>query len=219
MNRFEVDGVPVFWKEGNLYTAVLLFAVGRRDETFVSGGITHLIEHLAMSSLPKSHLDCNASVSESFTSFTATGRPEAVGDFISRIAQILGDLPLDRLDVEASILDVEGSGTSHPTAATLLARRFGMQNLGLTLFAEPAIDAITEDAVRDHLSKFFVADNAAVWFSGPPPADLTLGLPAGARNELVRPAPLSLKLPVAFESPQPGVGISFVGPLSEPLLG
>ena len=51
-HRGEVDGVPVLWAlRGECYTGSLTCAVGRSDETFIHGGITHLVERLAMSAV------------------------------------------------------------------------------------------------------------------------------------------------------------------------
>jgi hypothetical protein len=47
--RSRVDGVPVFWTEsGDEMLAGLVFRVGRADESLARGGITHLVEHLAL---------------------------------------------------------------------------------------------------------------------------------------------------------------------------
>ena len=47
--RSSVDGVPVFWTEsGDEMLAGLVFRVGRADESLARGGITHLVEHLAL---------------------------------------------------------------------------------------------------------------------------------------------------------------------------
>ena len=79
MQRIEIDGVPAFTAPGpERITAVLSFGVGLRDEAFAAVGVTHLIEHLVMGTLPKSHLRCNAMVTVDVTAFYATGRPEAV---------------------------------------------------------------------------------------------------------------------------------------------
>jgi hypothetical protein len=44
-----VDGVPVFWtKSGDEMRAGLMFRAGRADESLARGGITHMIEHLAL---------------------------------------------------------------------------------------------------------------------------------------------------------------------------
>src|SRR5687767_10048800 len=108
MERIEIDGVPVYWEQGpEPLSAGLCFGVGRRDETYATAGITHMIEHLVMGAVPKSHLDKNASVSPKMTEFTATGRPSAVAAFLSEVCQLLADVPVDRLATEARVLTAE----------------------------------------------------------------------------------------------------------------
>lgn len=59
--RIEIDGVSVLTAPGpDRVTAALVFGVGHRDETFATAEVTHLVEHLVMGALPKSHLECNA---------------------------------------------------------------------------------------------------------------------------------------------------------------
>lgn len=219
MHRQDIDGVAVLWAErGEPYSGSLTFGVGRRDETFVTGGITHLVEHLAMSALAPSHLDRNASVDDGVTRFTATGKPEAVGQFLSEVAVVLADLPTDRLAVEASILEVEGPGLVDPTTASLLALRYGARGLGLIGFVDAAVGAISAADVRAHAARYFVADNAVAWFTGPPPEGLTLPLPRGEVNLPVRPEPVGPSGQGVVVLDQPGVGLSFEAPEGEAVL-
>ncbi|MFN3215194.1 MAG: insulinase family protein [Acidimicrobiales bacterium] len=219
MHRQDIDGVAVLWADrGEPYTGSLTFGVGRRDETFVTGGITHLVEHLAMSALAPSHLDRNASVDDGVTRFTATGKPEAVGQFLSEVASVLADLPTDRLALEASILEVEGPGLVDPTTAVSLARRYGARGVGLVGFVDAAVGAISAADVRAHAARYFVADNAVAWFTGPPPEGLTLPLPRGELNLPVRPESMGPSGPGVVVLDQPGVGLSFEAPESEAVL-
>lgn len=113
MNRTDVDGVPVLWQDAPApLSACLVFGVGARHETFRTVGVTHLVEHLVMATLPKSHLDSNAHVDLGSTIFQATGRPEAVVEFISAVCAAIGDLPLSRLATEAGVLEAEGASGS-----------------------------------------------------------------------------------------------------------
>lgn len=48
-HRTSTSGVPTFWTDGpGRFSAGLVFRVGRVDETLVTSGITHLVEHLAL---------------------------------------------------------------------------------------------------------------------------------------------------------------------------
>lgn len=122
--RTEIDGIPVFWQEApGPLSAGLVFACGTRDETFMTIGVTHLIEHLAMSTLPKLHHDHNASVDLTTTEFLATGRPEQVVAFLEAVCTALRALPIGRLAQEAGVIEAEASMAVHPTEAALLMRR------------------------------------------------------------------------------------------------
>jgi hypothetical protein len=191
--------------------ATLTFGCGARDESFMTIGVTHLIEHLAMSTLPRLHHEHNASVDLESTNFYATGRPEQIVTFLRRVCEALANLPLDRRATEASVLAAEGGHTAHPTAACLLARRYGIRGLGLAPWAGPGFDTITPEAVRAHVARYFVAGNAVLQLTGPPPADLRLPLPAGPRADHDMPPARQQDGPLwSAESASPGVGLSLL---------
>ncbi|MFF2354815.1 insulinase family protein [Kitasatospora sp. NPDC058115] len=183
MHHDLIDGVPVIWTEtpGPL-EATLMFGCGLQDETFRTLGVTHLVEHLAMSTLPRLHFEHNASVSLTLTDFTCTGRPEQVVDFLARVCTALTDLPLERIEKEAGVLAAEGSGAADPVTAELLSIRYGTQGLGLASFNGPGADRIPQDAVRDTVARHFHAGNAVLALTGPPPQDLRLPLAPGPRT-------------------------------------
>ena len=217
MQRVDVDGVPVFWRQGpEPLSATLLFRVGRRDETFVGGGITHLVEHLVMRDFGRTHLDCNASVDLGTTAFTATGRHEAVKGFLESVCQSLRDLPVEGLEVEKSVLKREGGSAAHPLECAALLARFGGRDLGLAGLVEPALDALTGDDVRRWAGKYFVTENAALALTGPPPPGLSLDLPSGTRNHRKPPAQRPIPLPGWTNGP-PGAAVAFLGRYSAAL--
>ncbi len=200
-----VDGVPVLWVHAPPpFAAGLVFAVGRRDETFARGGLTHLVEHLAMSALGRTSLECNASVDLDTTEFTATGSPARVVTFLRRICEVLADLPLDRLSVEADVLRTEDGRVAHPVLGALLAERYGAGGVGLAGFREPAVRSLGAELVRQWLDLHFHRRNAVLWLSGPPPEGLSLSLPDGSHRvrppQPVRP----LVTPVLVEHPFDG---------------
>jgi predicted Zn-dependent peptidase len=205
-----VDGVPVFWQQGpEPLTAGLVFDVGRRDETFAGGGVTHLVEHLVMGSLPKSHLDRNACVSPAATEFFATGRPDAVAGFLRQVCQALSDLPTDRLAHEARVLLAEEERRGGDLVGHLLMVRYGARGLGLQGMVEPALSAITAEQVREHAERWFVRENAALWLTGPPPEGLSLPLGSGPRPTRPEQARLPLALPAQVRYPGPDPAVSF----------
>lgn len=216
MQQVEIDGVRVLWQEApGPLTACLIFRVGRRDETFLTGGITHLVEHLAMAALPRTHLDRNASVSIGATTFTATGRPEQVAEFLGRVCTALHDLPIERLGTEVSVLQAEGGHVDHPAVEALLGRRYGPRGIGLAGFDEPAIADLTATQVRAHAARWFVRGNAVLTLTGPPPEGLRLPLPEGVAPDRVTPTPLPLPLPCWSDHPVEGVALSLLGPDDE----
>ena len=210
VQRAVVDGVPVFWQQGpEPLTAGLVFDVGRRDEGFAEGGVTHLVEHLVMGSLPKSHLDRNACVSPSSTEFFATGRPEQVADFLRQVCEALSDLPTDRLAHEARVLLAEEERRGGDLVGHLLMVRYGARGLGLQGMVEPALGDITAEQVRAHAERWFVREGAALWLTGPPPAGLTLPLRSGARPVRPEQPRLPLPLPAQVRYPGPDPALSF----------
>jgi hypothetical protein len=220
VQQLEIDGVPVFTAPGpERVTAALMFGVGIRDESYPMLGITHLIEHLVMGALPKSHLDCNALVDVEMTVFHATGRPAAVQAFLAGICAALADLSTERIEREMGVLQAEDCPGSHPTLAALWAARFGLAGPGLALAGGGVPEGVTEDDVRAHARRWFVRGNAALIWHGALPADLRLPLPEGAAPQRVRPAPRPQEQPVWMQGPTRGAGLLLMSaePLNSPL--
>ncbi|MEV2241848.1 insulinase family protein [Micromonospora sp. NPDC049891] len=212
MERTEIDGVPVLWKSGPApLTASLVFGCGGRDETFRTIGVTHLVEHLAMSTLPRVHHDRNACVDLYTTEFMAAGRPEQLVAFLDGVCRALADLPLDRIGKEAGVLAAEGGSYVDPTVAALLTQRFGIQGLGLAPWHGPGFDRITEDQVCSYAARYFTAGNAVLVLNGPPPDGLRLPLPAGPRVEHPVHVPRQVPGPAWCEHAVPAVGAALLG--------
>ncbi|HEX2075767.1 MAG TPA: hypothetical protein VHF92_18470 [Geodermatophilus sp.] len=208
MQRIEIDGVPVFTAPGpGRITAALVFGVGLRDETFATVEVTHLVEHLVMGSLPKSHLKCNAVTDVDSTAFYATGRPEAVRGFLEGVCRALSDLPTDRMDLEVGILQAEHCSTADSTLGALWAARFGLVGPGLVVADGPGPQYLAEDVVRAHARRWFVRENAALWCHGALPEGLRLPLPTGPRPDRVRPAARPQTGPVWTKGHGAGVGL------------
>lgn len=202
----------MFWEQGpQPLAAGLIFGVGERDETFPTSELTHLVEHLTMGALPRTHLESDATVHLSWTEFTACGRPQKVADFLAGVCEAIGDLPLGRLGVERGVLDAEAGEIVHPTTGGLLRLRYGAQGMGLAGYDSPAVDQLDEQTVRDYARRHFVRGNAALWLSGPPPDGLRLPLPDGRRPPRDPQTRRSLPLPCWRPDDVPGVGLSFEG--------
>lgn len=193
-------------------TAHLIFRVGVRDETFMTTGLTHLVEHLAMSSIPDLRQSHNAGVELTFTSFMASGKPDSVGSFLTAVCSALTAPDLGRLDVEKKVLTAEGSGTVPPASAEHLRHRFGLSSLGLADVSPPALEALEPAGVLQHMRRHFTAGNAALALSGAPPRGLRLELPAGPDRRPINAEPLRIPLPMWFEQGGPRLGLSFEVP-------
>ena len=204
----------MFWVEGaQPLTAQLVFRAGVRDETFMTAGLTHLAEHLAMSGVAdlrrQSH---NATVGPTFTSFTCSGKAETVASFLTAICSFFSAPDLGRIDVEKKILAAEASTTVPPATAEHLRLRFGMSSLGLTDVAPPSLETLGPDEVLQLLQSHFTAGNAALALSGAPPEGLRLDLPAGFPRRPDTPSALAAPLPMWFEQGWPRLGFSFEVP-------
>ncbi len=208
VQQAEIDGIPAFTARGPArVTGALVFGVGVRDETYGTLGVTHLIEHLVMGSLPKSHLECNATVDVESTIFHATGRPESVAAFLAGVCAALSDLPTDRLDLEVGILQAENCTGSHPTAAALWAARFRLDGPGLAYAGGGVPEFLDEDAVRAHARRWFVRSNAALVWHGDVPEGLRLPLPAGSPPQRSVPRVRRQDGPEWLQGPAVGAGL------------
>lgn len=213
MHEIEVDGVPVLWAQApGPLTGTLVFGVGARDETFRTIGVTHLVEHLVMSTLPRVHYEHNAAVNLDTTEFHATGRPEHVVAFLATVCAAVADLPLERIEKEAGVLAAEGGQSTHPTAAALLRQRFGANGPGLAFWEGPGYDQLTADHVGAHVRTNFTRGNTVLTLTGPPPEGLRLPLPEGPRPVRVAPPVVSGPGASWAAGPSPGAGLALLGP-------
>ena len=188
----EVDGVPTFWLpvEGPL-TASLMFRVGRADERLWTGGITHLVEHLALYPLGArdTRYSFNAFVDAVTTVFYVQASGDDVVGYLEELCRNLHDIPHERLDVEKKILRSEASQHT-PTGAipSMVRWRYGAKTFGLVSYEEFGLLHLGSDTVRSWAADNFTRGNAALWLTGPPPAGLSLNLPDGDRKRTPAPS-------------------------------
>lgn len=215
LHRDVRDGIPVFWVDApGAFTGGLLLGMGVADEEYRESGIGHAIEHLAMSAIPPSHLDRNASIGLTETEFSATGPVDAVVEFLDQICTALGDLPLARLEREAGVLDAEGGLFTGPAHGSALALRYGYAGVGLAAVGAVPARTLGADQLVAHAARHAVRGNAAAFLSGPPPAGLRLPLVGGeghpgGRREPPAAGPAAPGW-TACDTPWPA--LSFVGP-------
>ena len=196
MQRTEIGGVPVLWEQGPApLAAALVFGVGARHESFRTAGVTHLVEHLVMSTLPKSALDRNAQVDLDITVFHAAGPEADVVDFLNRVCRGVSQLPLDRIERELGVLRAEDGVAEHPAVGLSLRARYGFQAQGLAGTTGAGPSSLTRDHVIDHARRHFTRENASLVFSGEPPAGLEMDLPSGSPVPLPSAPHVDLRLP------------------------
>ena len=103
-SAMEIDGVPVFYgsSPGPL-RAALMFRVGQADEQLAIRGITHLVEHLALSGTAVKPHTVNGLSGNVFTTFVASGDHKAVTHQLRGVCDRLTNLPMGRLEQERSV--------------------------------------------------------------------------------------------------------------------
>lgn len=216
----EIRGVPAYSSHtGIRYTGGILFRVGRADETARTGGLCHLVEHLALFGLgPHQPYGYNGSVAGLSTGFHATGSPEEVGRFLTEVARALRALPIDRLADEARVLRTEASRRPLSPREHLLGLRYGATSHGLSRLPEYALVHPDAELVKSWAAERFTAGNAALWFTGPPPPGLALDLQPGSRFEAPKPVVRpDVRFPTWVKWDQNLVAVSFVGPRTDML--
>ena len=201
----EVDGVATVWAEtrGPLF-ALLQFRTGFADETLVTFGRSHLVEHLVLSTMEDPAGRQNGFVQATATGFHCSGRPEDVTRFLAGVCGALESLPLGRLPAEKRVLSAEAAGRRSSVVDRLLHTRFGPTGHGLACMQEAGIEGATPEDLLGLVSARFTRENAVLCLSGPPPRGLRLPLRPGARHPPPVPSPVLGTLP-AWESDLQGM--------------
>ena len=220
VNVTSIDGVPVIWAEtSGPMRATLMFRVGRTDEHLPWSGITHLVEHLALFQLgPQQRYEFNGAVTSNRTLFYATGAPAEIVSFLALVTTALGNLPLDRVETEKTVLLAEASSRSMSASDFMFSLRFGTRGNGLHRYREFGLHHVPAAWITGWSARYFNRGNAVLWLSGPPPSDLHLALPAGERMPESSVQALALSLPAYAQAPVGGAGVSMVAPRSTALL-
>ena len=216
MQTSQIDGVPVFSAPGpRRTTLVLVFGVGVQDETYQTRELTHLVEHLVMGSLPKRNIQCNATTTVDATSFYATGRPEAVREFVEGVCAAVSDLSLQRADAEIGVLQAEDcSSSGGGLVESLWAARYGLTGPGVAFAGGPGPQFLPDETIRAHAAAWFVRGNAALVCHGELPEGLRLPLPDRPVPPHRPALPRHQAAPAWTKSWTPGVGLqlSATGP-------
>ena len=201
----QVDGVTTVWAEsqGPLCCG-LLFRAGRCDETLATSGRTHLIEHMALATIPDVERRHEGFVGALATGFATMGRPEEVAAYLGSVCDALVALPSGRLEAEKSVLEAEAATRSPEVIGELLAWRYGAAGYGLIGMPELGIASATLDELQAYSAQRFTRENAVLWLSGPPPAGLRLPLLQGMRLPAPPLAPVLSTLPCWFTTDELG---------------
>ena len=207
------SGVPVYVVDGPAPArCALMFRVGRADETLRNGGVTHLVEHLALFPLGDQPYQYNGFVDAHRTVFHVTGRPEECTEFIAAVSAGLAELPLHRLEHEHRVLSAEAAGHGAGLFDSLVVYRFGPRGLGRVGYPQLGASSLTGPAVDAWRARWFTAANAALVVSGVPVEDLRLSLPSGERRTPVAPSSIEDDLPAWFSHQGDALGVSMVAP-------
>ncbi|MDH3303282.1 MAG: insulinase family protein, partial [Acidimicrobiia bacterium] len=205
----EIDGVPVLWvpSDSRHLTGGIIVRVGLSDEAFVRRGFTHLIEHLALSTLNVDY-DYNGFVDSTTTNFIARGSPDDVLHFVDSVVAALSNLPYDRLDVERRVLVAESERNGVSSAASALAVLYGANGVGSMALPEMGLWQATPATLEHWLEEWFTLQNMVMWFAGPEPLRPSLaGMRRGRRRPTVRMQRRPLAEPVYFVDSVPGPGV------------
>ncbi len=195
----EVDQVVTIWTDAPPpLRAGLLFRTGRADETLATAGQTHLIEHLALSSMGDISQNQNGFVGRAATGFFKMGQTEEVAAFLSGVTEALTSLTCDRLESEKQILRAENAARKYDFHANLLTWRYGAVGYGLLGMQELGIRRATLEQLHEYAAQRFTKGNAVLWMSEPPPSDLKLNLPHGKRHPLPPLTPIQDTFPCWF---------------------
>lgn len=180
----EVSGIRTLHLPAAGCTRLTLhLGVGWADESFVTRGVTHAIEHLVMAAAEPGRFESNACVTPFQTAFWANGPAPRVGRFLGEVAAALRDLPLDRLERERHVLEAETHGHTYGAHEVLLKSRFGNVGPGLGMFPGLGSLGLDPGVVAHHHAQWFVAGNAVLTVVGPMPEDLDVRLPPGRAPE------------------------------------
>jgi hypothetical protein len=214
VTRAEIDGVPVLWSDlPDRVAACLLFRVGWADEPLARRGLTHLVEHLALTrGGGEPAYERNGFTTATLTGFVMTGTLEQAVDFLHGVVRGLTDLALDRLDHEVQVLRAEEHARQRGVVELLLARRFGAVGFGTGAYEQLGLNGVRPELVTGWRDRWFTAGNAILWISQRPPEGLRLRLPTGRRAATPEVRPLSLQLPAIVTNRGSGFAIGMTGP-------
>lgn len=215
----EIDGVPVFWGEGGDPSRLaLMFRLGFGDEQLSWRGVSHLVEHLALSGLAHQTYSYNGFVDEVRTTFYAQGSSDQLVEYAQHVTAALSNLPVERISAERRVLQSEQQSQPPGSWASHMSLRYGARGYGLADYPQFGLRWLAADQVNLWSRDRFNKANAAAWISGRPPEAMRFSLPEGKKVPFFPVDSIALPTPCVAEHTTPGVGVSMVGPRGAALL-
>lgn len=213
IEEYLLDDVPLYHLPMAGATIITLaFRVGRADEPVPLGGMTHLTEHLLLTSIDNA-LDHSNGATEAFrVTFTLRGTPAEASKFLRDVCRAIERPPFGRMHEEANVLRTEAAGRGMAgMSPRLIWFQTGFQGIGTIVLQEFFLRTMDESALRKWVAERFTAANAAIWIAGDLPDDLLVSLEPGQRFPApeVRLVP-ELRTPTIVGDDVPGVGASFL---------
>lgn len=206
-------GIPTYsLKGGGPCNGKLHFGVGMRDEPAVLAGITHLVEHVLLRMVqPQTVLHGGTTDTES-VELWASGEPEDVAAFLNAIAIAVSrfqEVSAEDIELEKVVIHAEDPNAFRAVSSGLYGYRFGAADLGNAHFGASATQSLDCSEVLSWAQQWFVAENAALTFTGEIPESLDVELPSGRPPERTPAMPL-LKEPTLVVSRKDGVALSLL---------
>src|SRR3977135_4418283 len=151
LHRTEVGGVACVWAEGkgDDLLAALLFRVGAADESMRINGVSHLVEHLALPTVPISGADFNGTTDILTSLCWVRAQPEQTVDLIAQVASSLADPRLAQLPVERTILQAEAAQRPWSHWHNALSLRYGPVAHGLGAYPEYGVRTATDEQIAE----------------------------------------------------------------------
>lgn len=212
VRRSDAHGLPIFHALAPLpVRAVLIFRVGVADETLPARGVTHLVEHLALSGLNDRRYEHNGAVGATHVRFYASGTAEEMADFILAVTSSLAELPVARLDDEKRILRTEAANRNIRSAKGIDSWRFGPLAHGLVDYEEFGFRWLTAEAVKSWADHWFNLRNAVIWMTAEPPPGLSIKLRDGSRQRFPTIPSPAFRTPAVYQEGDRFVALSLLG--------
>ncbi len=186
--------------------------LGAHNEPVTRGGMTHLAEHLLLTSVSDAFDHSNGATEPFRVTFTLRGSARDASRFLRDVCNWIERPSFARMHEEANVLRTEAAG--RPAGMGLSFRmiwfRTGFQGIGTSNLPEMFLRALDERVLREWVAEHLVAGNAAIWIAGDIPDDLLVSLPPGPRNAPVEMRWIpDLQTPTIVFDESPGVGASF----------